>query len=186
MLGDSEILGSCVTLLLGGHETTTNLIGNGLLALLRAPDQLARLRRDPDLIPTAVEEFLRFDAPVQRVWRLLAADVEVGGQRLGRGEAVYLMVGAANRDPAQFADPDTLDSAGGRTGTSPSATASIFASAPRLARLEASIAFTSLLRRFPRIELAAERVDYHPNIAFRGLTSLPVVVSTAGRGGLPM
>ena len=186
VLGDQEILGSCVTLLLGGHETTTNLLGNGLLALLRAPDQLARLRREPDLMPTAVEELLRFDAPVQRVWRLLADDVEVGGKRLARGEPVYLMTGAANRDPDQFTDPDQID-----LGRRPNRHLAFghgihFCLGAPLARLEAAFAFTSLLRRFPRIELAAERVDYHPNIAFRGLMSLPVVFSDAGRGGSPM
>jgi cytochrome P450 len=186
VLGDSEILGSCVTLLLGGHETTTNLIGNGLLALLRTPDQLARLRRDPDLMPTAVEELLRFDSPVQRVWRLLAAAADLGGRRLERGEAVFLMAGSANRDPAQFADPDTLDLSRKPNRHLTFGHGIHFCLGAPLARLEASIAFTSLLRRFPQIELATKRVDYHPNIAFRGLKSLPVVVSAAGRGGLPM
>jgi cytochrome P450 len=186
VLGDNEILGSCVTLLLGGHETTTNLIGNGLLALLRTPDQLARLRRDPDLMPTAVEELLRFDAPVQRVWRLLAAAVDLGGRRLERGEAVFLMAGSANRDSAQFADPDTLDLSRKPNRHLTFGHGIHFCLGAPLARLEASIAFTSLLRRFPQIELATKRVDYHPNIAFRGLKSLPVVVSAAGRGGLPM
>ncbi|MEA2595276.1 MAG: hypothetical protein QOF01_1745, partial [Thermomicrobiales bacterium] len=169
-----------------GHETTTNLIGNGLLALLRHPDQLARLYRDPELIPTAVDEFLRFDAPVQRVWRLLGEDVEVGDRRLARGESAYLMVGAANRDPAQFPNPDELD-----VGRRPNRHLTFghgihFCLGAPLARLEASIAFASLLRRFPCIELAAPSADYHPNIAFRGLRSLPVVVSTAGGGGMPM
>jgi cytochrome P450 len=186
VLSDGEVLGSCVTLLLGGHETTTNLIGNGLLALLRNPDQLERLYRDPALIPTAVEEFLRFDAPVQRIWRLVATDIEFAGQRLMRGESVYLMVGAANRDQAQFADPDRLD-----VGRRPNRHLTFghgvhFCLGASLARLEASIAFGRLLRRFPRITAAPAGIAYYPNIAFRGLTSLPVVVSSAGGGGTPM
>ena len=186
VLSEHEIIGSCVTLLLGGHETTTNLIGNGLLALLRNPDQLARLRRNPDLMPTAVEEFLRFDSPVQRIWRLLTADVEVGGQRLSKGDSVYLMIGAANRDPAQFTEPDVLD-----IGRQPNRHLAFghgihFCLGTALGRLEASLAFNSLMRRFSRIELATEQLDFHPNIAFRGLTSLPVVLSSAGRGGMPI
>ena len=148
VLSEHEIIGSCVTLLLGGHETTTNLIGNGLLALLRNPDQLARLRRNPDLMPTAVEEFLRFDSPVQRIWRLLTADVEVGGQRLSKGDSVYLMIGAANRDPAQFTEPDVLD-----IGRQPNRHLAFghgihFCLGTALGRLEASLAFNSLMRRF--------------------------------------
>jgi cytochrome P450 len=186
VLSDGEVLGSCVTILLGGHETTTNLIGNGLLALLRHPAQLDRLSRDPALIPTAVEEFLRFDSPVQRIWRLLGQDVEIGGRQLAQGESVYLMVGAANRDPAHFPEPNTLD-----VGRRPNRHLTFghgihFCLGAPLARLEASIAFTSLLQRFRRIELATLSPEYHPNIAFRGLRSLPVVLSTTGQGGAPM
>ena len=185
-LSENEILGSCVTLLLGGHETTTNLIGNGLLALLRNPDQLSRLRHDPDLMPTAVEELLRFDPPVQRIWRLLACDVTIGGERLTSGESVFLMIGAANRDPAQFPEPDMLD-----VGRQPNRHLSFghgihFCLGATLARLEASRALAALLRRFPQIERATDTVDFYPNIAFRGLASLPVVLSSAGRGGMPI
>src|SRR5690606_8671050 len=89
--------------------TTTNLIGNGMVALLRHPDALAQLRADPGLMPTAIEEMLRYDAPVSRAWRLAGTDVELGGQQIRRGQMVLLMLGAANRDPDQFADPETFD-----------------------------------------------------------------------------
>jgi cytochrome P450 len=179
-LSDGEILGSCVTLLLGGHETTTNLIGNGLMALLRNPDQMTRLRRHTELIPTAVEEFLRFDAPVQRVWRLLSSDADVRGRRLRRGDAVFLMTGAANRDPSHFPSPDNLDISRIPNRHLTFGHGIHFCLGAALARLEATIAFTSLLRRFTRIELAEASPEYHQNVAFRGLKSLPVYVSSTG------
>ena len=186
VLGDGEVLGSCVTILLGGHEATTNLIGNGVLALLRHPVQLQRLRDDPSLIRASVEEFLRYDAPVQRVWRLVKDDVEVGGRRLAAGESVCLMTGAANRDPTQFPDPDGLDVVRRPNRHLTFGQGARFCLGAPLARLEASIVFGSLLRRFPRIALATERLERHANVAFRGLTSLPVVLSAAGKGGMPI
>jgi cytochrome P450 len=96
-------------LLTAGHETTTNLIGNGVLALLRHPDQLEKLRADPSLMPGAIEEFLRYDSPVQFTHRVAKEDVAVGDRVIRRGQFVYLMLGAANRDPARYPDPDRLD-----------------------------------------------------------------------------
>jgi cytochrome P450 len=185
VLSEGEMVGSCVTILLGGHETTTNLIGNGLLTLLRHPGERERLRRDPALMPVAVEEFLRYDAPVQRLWRVLKEDVELGGRRLRAGEAVFLMVGAANRDPVHFAEPDRLD-----VGRRPNRHLTFghgihFCPGASLARLEAEIAFAALLRRFPAVRLADGELEYHPNVAFRGLVSLTVVL-TPGEGGVPM
>ena len=109
MLNETELVATCITLLTAGHETTTGLIGNGLLALLRHPDQLRKLRENPALIGTAVEEFLRFDTSFLRAWRLTAEDVEIGGQPIPEGQTLSLMLGAANRDPAQFEEPDRLD-----------------------------------------------------------------------------
>ena len=109
MLSETELVATCITLLTAGHETTTGLIGNGLLALLRHPDQLRKLQEDPALIGTAVEEFLRFDTSFLRAWRLTAEDVEIGGKQIPRGQTLSLMLGAANRDPAQFEEPDRLD-----------------------------------------------------------------------------
>lgn len=173
-LTEKELLGTCVTLLLGGHETTTNLIGNGVLALLRHPEQWQRLD-DPALLPSAVEELLRYDAPVQRAWRVVAEDTELAGQPLRRGELVFAMLGAANRDPAQFAEPDRLDV--GRTAARQLGLGYgiHFCLGAPVARLEAAIALDSLRRRWPGLRLApGAEPEWKANMAFRGLKSLPV------------
>ncbi|MBX3070681.1 MAG: cytochrome P450 [Thermomicrobiales bacterium] len=177
-LTENEMIGSCVTLLLGGHETTTNLLGNGLLALLRNPEQLERLRAEPELIPGAIDELLRFDSPVQRIWRIVAEDTVIEDQTLRTGDAVFLMTGAANRDDQQFSEPGQLDVTRNPNRHLTFGHGIHFCLGSVLARLEARIAFTTLFQRFPRIELHPGPVAYHPNVAFRGLTSLPIVVST--------
>src|SRR5207248_10605771 len=108
-LTEDELLANCILLLAAGHGTTTHLIGNGLLALLRSPDQLQKLRDDPSSVAGAVTELLRYDSPVQSTGRLAAEELQIGDKRVGRGERVILCLGAANRDPQQFADPDRLD-----------------------------------------------------------------------------
>jgi cytochrome P450 len=108
-LPQDEVVAQAVMLLFAGHETTTNLIGNGVLALLRNPEQLARLRSDPSLISSAVEELLRYDSPTQATFRSVADDFDLAGRRLRRGDPVLLMLGSANRDPAEFTDADRLD-----------------------------------------------------------------------------
>src|SRR6185437_2067586 len=108
-LTTDELLATCVLLFFAGHETTVNLIGNGVLALLRHPDQLERLRQAPELMPGAVEEFLRYDSPVQRTGRVALQDLELNGRTYYQGQRVNMLVGAANRDPDQFAEPDRLD-----------------------------------------------------------------------------
>ena len=108
-LNEEELLATCILLLVAGHETTVNLIGNGTLALLRHPDQLRKLRERPALIGTAVEELLRLDGPVQRTARIPSEDITIGGQTIGKGEMVMPFLGAADRDPIQFPDPDRLD-----------------------------------------------------------------------------
>ena len=108
-LSPDELFANSVLLLAAGHETTTNLIGNGVLALLRNPDQLRALQRDPDLAPAAIEELLRYDSPVQLTTRVAGADISLGSQAIPRGDILLACVGAANRDPAQFPDPDRLD-----------------------------------------------------------------------------
>jgi cytochrome P450 len=183
---ENEMIGSCVTLLMGGHETTRNLLGNGLLALLRHPEQEEALRTNPALMSAAVEEFLRFDAPVQRIWRVAKKDLSAGGHLLREGDSVFLMVGAANRDCSQFANPDEciLRRAPNRHLTFGHGIH--FCLGAALARLEAQIAFTSLLQRFERYELIQEP-EYLPNVAFRGLASLPVkFFATTEKGGTPM
>ena len=173
-LNEEELLATCILLLIAGHETTVNLIGNGTLALLRHPDQLRRLREDPSLIGTAVEELLRFDGPVQRTARIPDADVTFGGTTIGKGELVMPFIGAADRDPAQFPDPDRLDI--GRTDNRHIAFGwgIHFCLGAPLARVEGQIAINTLLQRFPKLALATERPEYRQSLTLRGLSSLPV------------
>ena len=173
-LTDAELLATSNLLLVAGHETTTNLIGNGLLALLRHPDQLARLRAEPDLVPTAVEEMLRWDSPVQATVRVATDAVTLDGQTIPAGALVVAMIGAANRDPAVFADAERFDV--GRTdnrhlsfGFGPH-----FCVGAPLARLEGEVVFRTLLARYPAIRLATDDVRHRPNFALRGLLALPV------------
>jgi cytochrome P450 len=173
-LSDDELFATANILMVAGHETTTNLIGNGTLALLRHPDQLQKLRDDPSLLPSAVEELLRYDSPVQAVYRVAAEDLELAGRQVRKGQVVHLVLGAANRDPAHFPDPDRLDvtRSPGRHlafGQGPH-----FCLGSPLARLEAGIALRSLLDRFPDLRPAADRVTFHPNPSLRGLTALPL------------
>jgi len=128
---EGELLSTCMLLLIAGHETTVNLIGNGVLSLLQHPDQMRVLREDPALTQTAVEELLRFDAPVQRTGRLTNTDVEIGGRQIAKGSTVVAVIGAANRDPRTSPTPTVSTSPGVRTGTSPSALVSTSAWVPR-------------------------------------------------------
>lgn len=171
-LSEPELLSTSVTLLTAGQETTTSLIANGLLALLRHPDQLALLKSRPELMASAVEEFLRYESPVQRQLRLATEDFELHGQHIRKGQIVSPFLGAANRDPAHFADPDQLDI----TRTDHRHTAFgygiHFCLGAPLARLDAPIAFAALLRRFPRLRLADRAVEFKPDVTVRRLTSL--------------
>jgi cytochrome P450 len=174
-LSEGELLGTCVTLLLGGHETTTNLIGNGVLALLRHPEQWQRLG-EPALLPGAVDEVLRYDGPVQRAWRVAAEATELGGQRLERGDLVFALLGAANRDPDQFAAPDRLDVGRPAARHLTFGYGIHFCLGAPLARLEGALALGALRRRWPELHLAPDYVpEWKANIAFRGLKSLPVL-----------
>jgi cytochrome P450 len=175
-LSDDELLANCVLLLNAGHETTTNLIGNGTLALLRHPDQLRRLRDDPSLIPSAVEELLRYDSPVQFTNRILKADLELGGKVLRAGQMVLLLLGSANRDPAQFPEPDRLDV--GRPDNKHVAfgLGLHFCLGAPLARLEGRLVFEALLRRTPDIRLDGPPPRYRQNFNLRGLESLQVKI----------
>jgi cytochrome P450 len=174
-LTEEELSANATLLLHAGHETTTNLIGNGLLALIRNPDQLHKLRQEPGLIPSAVEELLRFDSPVQFTYRRAREDFQIDGKPLRRGQIVHLVLGAANRDPAQFPDPDRLD-----ITRSPNHHVSFgyghhFCLGAPLARLEAQIAIRTLVQRFPALRLGDETLEYQNNFVLRGLKALPVV-----------
>ena len=179
VLTEREMLNMLRLLLVAGNETTTNLIGNGMLALLRHPDDLERLREDPGLIPGAVEELLRFDSPVQTDFRGALEDCEVNGAPVRRGENVVLLIGAANRDPAAFEEPDRLD-IGRAEGSHISFGRGIHhcIGAP-LARLEGRIVLEVLLERFASIRLLDERPAYRGGVVLRGLESLPVAAVPA-------
>ena len=163
-----------MTLLIAGHETTTNLIGSALLALLRNPDQLEQLRAEPTLMPAAVEEALRYESPLFRLWRVTTDDVELGDQRIRKGDLVSQMIGAANRDPNHFPDPDRFDIS--RQGTRQVAFGYgiHFCVGAPLARLEAPIALAAMLRRFPRLRLVGDVAEWKEDITMRGLKRLPV------------
>ena len=172
-LTEDELLATCILLLVAGHETTVNLIGNGTLALLRHPEQRKRLQEDPGLITTAVEELLRFDGPVQRTARIPSEDVTFGGKTIGKGEMVMPFIGAADRDPRQFPDPDRLDL--GRTDNRHIAFGwgIHFCIGAPLARVEGQIAINTLLKRQPKLALAATP-QHRQSLTLRGLTTLPV------------
>ena len=173
-LNEREVLNMLRLILIAGTETTSNLVGNAMLALLRHPEELQRLRDDPGLIPAAVEELLRFDSPVQSDFRRVLEDCEVHGVSLRKRDNVVLLLGAANRDPDVFADPYRLD-IGRSVGTHLSFGRGIHhcLGAP-LARLEGRIVIEMLLERFSRISLLAERPRFRRGMVLRGLRSLPL------------
>ena len=175
MLNETELLATCITLIVGGHETTTGLIGNGLLALLRHPDQLQKLKDGPELVGTAIDEFLRYDTSFQRTWRLTTEDVEFGGKTIPRGQTVSLMLGAANRDPEQFLDPDRFDITRKPNRHLAFGHGVHFCLGEPLARREVDIAFTTMLGRFPGLRLTRATIEWHENNTFHNLKSLPVV-----------
>jgi cytochrome P450 len=175
-LTEDELVTTCILLLNAGHEATVNVSGNGLLALLEHPAQLARLRQDPGLLPTAIEELMRFDSPLQLFERTATSDVEIAGVTVRAGTKVAALLGAANRDPAVFADADALDV--GRTDNphiSFGAGVHFCIGAP-LARVELQASFRALLARTSRLELGAP-ARRRPEFVIRGLHDLPVVLT---------
>ncbi|MDQ1034647.1 cytochrome P450 [Streptomyces sp. V3I8] len=173
-LTDDEIIGNVLLLFNAGHETTVNLIGNGTLALLRHPEQLRILRNDPGLIEQGVDEFVRYDAPVQLVARITTSDVAVGGRTIPSGSKLMILLGAANRDPRRYDNPDSLDVT--RTDIKPLA----FGGGPHycigalLGKLEGRLVFRELLRRYKSVSLTTEDVVWRPHVNFRGLSELRV------------
>ena len=176
-LTEEEVIANSIVTMVGGQETTTNLIGNGLLALLRNPAEMDRLRGEPSLMQPAVEELLRYESPSQQTARLAPDDVELGGKKIRKRQAVIAVMAAGNRDPRRFPDPDRLDL--GRTDNRHLAFgwAAHFCFGAPLARLEGQIAFEALLRHFPKIELEPGRLQWRNNLGLRGLVSLPVKVA---------
>jgi len=173
-LSDTELLATSNLLLLAGHETTTNLIGNGVLALLRDREQWERLCAEPDLLPTAIEELLRFDGPVQATVRVALEDVELDGHVIPEGALVLVSIGAANHDPEVFRDPGTLDLARDPNPHLGFGFATHYCMGAPLARLEAELAFRALCSRFPDLALVDEAPAYRPNPVLRGLQRLDV------------
>ena len=173
-LGDDELFGTLSFLLIAGHETVTNLIATGTLALLRRPEQLERLRREPALMDGAVEELLRFESPVQMTTRIVREPVELGGRTVARGERVELVLGAANRDPAEFERPDELDVGRDARRHVAFAHGSHYCLGAQLARMEARAAFSLLIRRCPDLRADERELRWRSNAAFRGLARLPV------------
>ena len=173
-LSEAELLTTCVLLLIAGHETTANLIGNGLLALLEHRDQLDRVLADPGLLPNAIEELLRYDSPVQLSVRIALEPIELSGRTIEAGDMVIVLLGSANRDPERFADPDSLDV--GRTDNHHLAFGSgihLCLGAP-LARLEADVVLSTVLQRMPDLALADGDHSHRGGFVLRGLRALPV------------
>jgi cytochrome P450 len=173
-LTDEDLLAQCVMLLFAGHETTRNLIGNGLYTLLKHPDTYREIRADASLLPAAIEELLRYESPVQAFGRVVKADLEVGGMHVPAGSAITFMIGAAHRDPRQYSDPDKLDvrrphnrhlAFGGDAHVCLGST---------LARLEGQLGIGAIIRRFPDLRPVSQQADWGPNFAFRGLNTLLV------------
>lgn len=174
VLSEDELVATAILVLFAGHETTTNLIGNGLIALLRHPDQIARLRAEPALGESTIEELLRYDGPTQIVTRVAREDYELSGKRIKRGERLFLALNAANRDPETFVEPDRFDIARSPNPHLAFGYGPHFCIGAPLARLEAQIAFARLFSRLDRIELASDAIEWSDNLVLRGVKALPV------------
>lgn len=173
-LSEEEVIANTIVTMVGGQETTTNLIGNGVLSLLRNPSELLRLRENLSLIPSAVEELLRYESPSQHTARLAPEDVELGGKKIRKRAAVIAVMGAANRDPEHFPDPDRLDVTRADNRHVAFGWGPHFCFGAPLARIEGQIAFATLLSRFPNLTLETDQLVWRENLGLRGLTSLPV------------
>ncbi len=174
-LTEEEIIANCIVTMVGGQETTTNLIGNGVLGLLRSPDQLRKLRDDLSLIPSAVEELLRYESPSQHTARICPEDTELGGKLIRKGQAVIAVMGAGNRDPERFADPDRLDIARVDNRHLAFGWASHFCFGAALARIEGQLTFEAIARRTANLAFEPGRpIVWRENLGLRGLTALHV------------
>lgn len=173
-LSEEELIATCILLLVAGHETTVNLIGNGTLALLRNPEQWAVLRDDPTLARNATEELLRYDAPVQFTTRRVMEDVEIEGRHIPEGSVFHFMLSSGNRDETVFTDPDRLDVRRDVGRIMSFGMGIHFCLGAPLARLEGEIAFATLVREFPNLSLVSEEPRWRPGAIFHGLAELPL------------
>lgn len=176
-LTEEEVIANCIVTMVGGQETTTNLIGNGVLALLRHPDQLEKLRANQSLIPSAVEELLRFESPSQHTGRLAPDEIQLGGKQIRKRQAVMAVMAAANRDPEYFPDPDRLDITRRDNKHVAFGWGAHFCFGASLARIEGQVAFEEMLRMFPKWSLKPGPLVWRVNLGLRGLKSLPISVS---------
>jgi cytochrome P450 len=176
VLTEEELYAQCIALLFAGHETTRNLIGNGMYTLLKNPQATAELCEKPEMIRSAVEEILRYESPVQFTARVLKEDIEVCGQRIPKRWSILCMLGAANRDPKQFKEPDKLDLKRLNNQHLAFSAGPHFCIGNQLARLEGQISLLNLVRRFPEMKLTGPRPEWAATFGFRGLKSLPVTL----------
>jgi cytochrome P450 len=176
VLTEEELYAQCIALLFAGHETTRNLIGNGMYTLLQHPQETAELRERPEMIRSAVEELLRYESPVQFTARVLKEDIEVCGQQIRKGWTVLCMLGAANRDPKQFKEPNQLDLKRLNNQHLAFSAGLHFCIGAQLARLEGQVSIQNLVQRFPEMKLAGPRPEWASTFGFRGLKSLPVIM----------
>jgi len=173
-LSEDAVVANCILVMVGGQETTPNLIGNGMLSLLRNSDQLEKLRSDLSLVTSAVEELLRFESPSQHTTRLAPEDTALGGKKILKGQSVIAVMGAANRDPERFPDPDKLDIARKDNKHVAFGAGAHFCFGAPLARIEGQVAFETLLRRLGNFAVTAEPLTWRENLGLRGLVALPI------------
>jgi pimeloyl-[acyl-carrier protein] synthase len=175
-LSARELVVNLILIVGAGHETVMNLIGNGMLTLLRNPDQLERLRREPEIMDDAVEELLRYESPVQMTTRFPSEDIEIADQTIPAGTRVSVILAAGNRDPERFPDPDRLDLTRGDHHHLAFGGGIHYCLGNALARIEAATAFRTLIERFPRLELATDTPEFRDTVLLRGLKALPLRV----------
>ncbi|MGH9928942.1 MAG: cytochrome P450, partial [Pyrinomonadaceae bacterium] len=173
-LTEAELIANGVLLMIAGHETTTNLLGNGMLALLQHPDQKEKLARNPDTIVSAVEELLRYDSPVQKMGRIALTEINMAGKQIKQGDLVCFSFAAANRDPEQFAAPAQLDIERKPNRHLAFGHGLHYCVGAALARLEGQIVINTILSRLPKLRLSTEDLEWNRNFTLRGLKSLPV------------
>jgi cytochrome P450 len=173
-LSDGELLSVCVDLASGGEETVSKMLGNAILALLGDPDAIVRLQRDPELLPSAVEELLRYDCPFHQAWRVAAEDTELDGKVIREGQVLRVLLGSANRDPSQFDDPDSLDLDRDPNRHVALGFGAHFCVGNMLARTELRIAIGRLLERLPGLRLATDTIEWLPSVGPHGVKELPL------------
>jgi cytochrome P450 len=176
VLTEEEVYAQCTAFLFAGHETTRNLIGSGMYALLQHPEETAELRENPDIIRSAVEELLRWESPIQFTARVLKEDMEVCGQRIPKNWSILCMLGAANRDPRQFKEPNRLNLKRLNNQHLAFSAGPHFCIGNQLARLEGQVAILKLVQRFPNMKIVGPKPEWAATFGFRGLKSLPVIL----------